>query len=106
MRILYLAHRIPYPPNKGDKIRSYHEILGLAARGHEVHVAAFVDDPRDLRYRDELARICRSATLVPLSRRRATLRSLSALGTRRSLSLRYFSSRTMRERVRHLIDSV
>ena len=22
--ILYLVHRLPYPPNKGDKLRSYH----------------------------------------------------------------------------------
>ena len=28
--ILFLAHRIPYPPNKGDKIRSWHLLKGLA----------------------------------------------------------------------------
>lgn len=106
MRILYLAHRIPYPPNKGDKIRSFHEIRGLTAQGHEVHLAAFVDDPRDLKYRDDLARICQSVTLSPLSRRRASLRSLAGLVTRQPLSLRFFSSRAMHERVLNLINWV
>lgn len=29
--LLYLVHRIPYPPNKGDKIRSFHFLKALAA---------------------------------------------------------------------------
>ena len=50
MRILFLAHRIPYPPDKGDKIRSFHELRGLTDRGHDVHLLAFADDPDDLRH--------------------------------------------------------
>ena len=30
--LLFLAHRIPYPPNKGDKIRSYHLLRYLSSR--------------------------------------------------------------------------
>ena len=30
--LLFIAHRVPYPPNKGDKIRSYHALRHLAAR--------------------------------------------------------------------------
>ena len=35
MRVLYLCHRIPYPPDKGDKIRAFHQLRAIAAR-HEV----------------------------------------------------------------------
>jgi len=44
--ILYLAHRIPYPPDRGDKIRSWHVLkhLGGLAR---VHLACFADDAAD-----------------------------------------------------------
>ena len=41
--ILFLAHRIPYPPDRGDKIRSLHllkHLTGLA----KVHLACFADD--------------------------------------------------------------
>ena len=50
MDVLFLCHRIPYPPNRGDKIRS-HALLAHLAKRHRVHVACFVDDPADLQYR-------------------------------------------------------
>ena len=43
--ILFLAHRIPYPPNKGDKLRAYH-LLNHWAKQHKVFLGCFVDDPR------------------------------------------------------------
>ena len=46
-RILYLVHRLPYPPNKGDKLRSYHLLKHLGAH-HKVWLATFVDDPDNL----------------------------------------------------------
>ena len=46
MKVLLLVHRLPYPPNKGDKVRSYH-LLRHLARQHEVYLGTFVDDPDD-----------------------------------------------------------
>jgi len=42
--LLYLTHRIPYPPNKGDKVRSFN-ILRQLARTHRVWLGSFVDHP-------------------------------------------------------------
>lgn len=44
--ILFLAHRIPYPPDRGDKIRSFN-LLNRASRLARVHLACFADDARD-----------------------------------------------------------
>ena len=44
--ILFLAHRIPYPPDRGDKIRSWHLIRHLAGLAR-VHLACFADDAAD-----------------------------------------------------------
>ncbi|HEX8223227.1 MAG TPA: TIGR03087 family PEP-CTERM/XrtA system glycosyltransferase [Allosphingosinicella sp.] len=44
--ILFLAHRIPFPPDRGDKIRSFHELKALAGLGR-VHLACFADDEDD-----------------------------------------------------------
>jgi sugar transferase (PEP-CTERM/EpsH1 system associated) len=49
--ILFLCHRLPYPPNKGDKIRSYALLRHLATRG-KVSVACFIDEREDLKYLD------------------------------------------------------
>jgi polysaccharide biosynthesis protein PslH len=44
--ILFLAHRIPFPPDRGDKIRTFHELRHLAGLGR-VHLACFADDEAD-----------------------------------------------------------
>ncbi|MGH9766596.1 MAG: TIGR03087 family PEP-CTERM/XrtA system glycosyltransferase [Blastocatellia bacterium] len=99
MKLLFLAHRIPYPPNKGDKIRSFHELQALVRRGHEVHLVAFADDLNDLNYQVDLARMCASVEIIPLRRVRAGARALVNLGSARPLSLGYFASRKVRRLV-------
>ena len=47
--ILFLAHRIPYPPDRGDKIRSFN-ILKEMGRHARVHLACFADDREDRRH--------------------------------------------------------
>ncbi|MEZ5591624.1 MAG: TIGR03087 family PEP-CTERM/XrtA system glycosyltransferase [Gammaproteobacteria bacterium] len=49
MRILFLTHRIPYPPNKGDKIRSYH-ILNYLIKSHEIYLASLIDQKKDKQF--------------------------------------------------------
>ena len=73
---LFLAHRIPYPPDKGDKIRSW-RILELLRERFEVHLCAFVDDPSDFVHEAFLAERTASLALIPLRRPVATVRSLS-----------------------------
>jgi len=92
--LLFLAHRIPYPPNKGDKIRSYH-ILKHLARSYRVHLGAFVDDPDDWRYRDKIEEICASTCLLPLQSTYARLTSLGGLLRGTALSLSYFHDQRM-----------
>lgn len=61
--ILFISHRMPFPPDRGDKIRSHHVLKRLAAIA-PVHVATFADDERDLAEEVELAAIARSYSLV------------------------------------------
>jgi sugar transferase (PEP-CTERM/EpsH1 system associated) len=92
--LLFLAHRIPFPPNKGDKIRSFHLLRHLSAR-YAVHLGAFVDDPDDWQYRDALKPYCASIKLLPLNPRRARLASLTGLLTGEALTLPYYRSREL-----------
>lgn len=102
MNLLYLSHRIPYPPDKGDKIRSYHQVATLAAR-HRLHVVCFVDAAEDERHVPALRE--RVASLSCFRRGRATTLAKAALGlvTGRSLSVAAFSSGAMRRAVRALL---
>jgi len=97
--LLLLVHRIPYPPNKGDKIRSWHLLRYLATR-YRVHLATFVDDPADWQFVTHVRKLCASSHFAPLNPRRARLRSLRALLANRALSLDYYSDRSTRTWVR------
>ncbi len=87
--LLFLAHRIPYPPNKGDKIRSFHLLRHLSAC-YRIYLGAFVDDPDDWQHQDTLRQWCEEVKLLPLHPRRAKLASLAGLLTGEALTLPYY----------------
>ena len=99
--VLFLSHRIPYPPDKGDKIRSYNLLKGLSER-YRVHLGTFVDDPADWQHVPELRRICAETCILPLDPRWARARSLLGLVTGRALTMAYYENRTMSTWLRDL----
>ncbi len=101
--LLFLAHRIPFPPNKGDKIRSFHLLRHLASR-YAVHLGAFVDDPDDWRYAEALQPYCASVKLVALHPRRAKLMSLAGLLTGEALTLPYYRNGELARWAQRLAD--
>jgi sugar transferase (PEP-CTERM/EpsH1 system associated) len=101
--ILFLAHRIPYPPNKGDKIRSFHLLKYLSA-SYRVHLGAFVDDSNDWRYSPEVHRFCGETCLLPLDARRARLRSGKGLAAGLPLTVPYYADSRMRAWVGRVLD--
>jgi sugar transferase (PEP-CTERM/EpsH1 system associated) len=94
--LLFLAHRIPFPPNKGDKIRSFHLLRHLSTR-YAIHLGAFVDDPDDWQFQDALKPYCASIKLLPLNPRRARLASLTGFLTGEALTLPYYRSRALKQ---------
>ncbi len=99
MKILFLAHRVPYPPDKGDKIRAFHELCALFERGHDIHLLAFADDLNDLQYQVELSRYCSEVRVLPLRRMTGRLRAAASLAQSRPLSVGYYASQRMRKLV-------
>lgn len=87
--LLFLAHRIPYPPNKGDKIRSWNILRHLAAR-YRVHLGCFIDDPADREHTGVLRDICESCHFATLDPRQARLRGLSGLLSGAPVTLGYY----------------
>ena len=87
--LLYLVHRLPFPPNKGDKVRSFHLLKHLAAR-HRVFLGTFIDDPQDEAYVDALAPYCAGLHIARLTPRIAKLRSLTGLLANEALTMPYY----------------
>ena len=98
LRILYIAHRIPYPPNKGEKIRAFHQIRYLS-RAHEVHLACLVDEREDLEHTKTLEKYCASVDVVFRSKTVFRLRAMLGLLTNKPLSVAAFYDRELAKRI-------
>lgn len=96
--ILFLAHRIPFPPDRGDKIRSFH-ILKRLSELAPVHLACFADDEADAAHLPAL-REAMAGRLglahVELRRTGKAAAAARALVERRPVSLAAFDSAVLR----------
>jgi sugar transferase (PEP-CTERM/EpsH1 system associated) len=87
--LLFLAHRIPYPPDKGDKIRAWH-LLEHLSRHHRVHLGAFIDDPDDWQHAEKIRSVCASSFFADIDPRWGKLRALTGLITGEALTLPFY----------------
>jgi sugar transferase (PEP-CTERM/EpsH1 system associated) len=96
--LLFLSHRLPYPPNKGCRIRSYHLLRSLAAR-YRIHLLTFADEGQEPADWAPLAELCASIEVLPLRAPLAYLHTALAVASRRPLTLAYFNSLQLRRAV-------
>lgn len=92
--LLYLVHRLPYPPDKGDKIRSWH-MLQYLSRHFRVHMGCFIDDEDDWQHTKAVAALCASTRFIGLQRGAARWRAAQALLSRQAMSVQYYRDARM-----------
>jgi sugar transferase (PEP-CTERM/EpsH1 system associated) len=103
--LIFLAHRLPYPPDKGDKIRSWN-LLRHLAKTHRIHLGAFIDDPADEQHVPFLQLLCASTHFETLNPKRARLRSARGLFRGEALSFPYYRHAGMHGWVNETIKRV
>ena len=102
--LLFLSHRIPYPPNKGDKIRSWH-LLKHLAKNYKVYLGTFVDDEQDWQYLDHVKDVCEATYFVSLDPKQARIKSLSGLVKGEPLTLPYYENADLASWVEQIIET-
>lgn len=90
-----LTHRLPYPPDKGERIRSYHWLRALA-REHQVDLLSLTDTPIAPDHRTVLEKLVNNLWAVPLPAWTRPFRLAHAFFTRKSFTEGYFHSSQMR----------
>jgi sugar transferase (PEP-CTERM/EpsH1 system associated) len=105
MRVLLLTHRLPFPPNKGDKIRSFN-LLSYLARHHDLWVVSLVDHTEDLVHVPEIATRVRRFVYEAIGRRLRMILALRALLQGQSVTVTYFYSPALQRRIDSLIEEV
>ncbi|WP_115367527.1 TIGR03087 family PEP-CTERM/XrtA system glycosyltransferase [Alteripontixanthobacter maritimus] len=99
--ILFLAHRIPFPPDRGDKIRSHHLLKALAQIA-PVHVGTFGETAADMAAKAELAEIAASHRLLE-RRKPLSLAGVEAIATGKPVSLTAFHAHAMRDWIEQVL---
>jgi sugar transferase (PEP-CTERM/EpsH1 system associated) len=103
--LLMLVHRIPYPPNKGDKIRSYNLLRYLASKGWRIHLCALADKAADLVHQKALQAYCASVRIEPLNPRLQKAKSLAAVLQGRPLSAGYYYRKSLQRVVDEILNT-
>ena len=103
MEILFISHRIPFPPDRGDKIRS-HNILKRLKQLAPVHVATFAEDDYDMREEVELAMLAHSYRLVH-RHKSLYVAGAEALMAQKPVSLTAFDHPALRQYIAHVLEN-
>ena len=102
--ILFLSHRLPYPPDRGDRIRSWH-VLKALAKIAPVHVCALLDNEADRAHVPMVQSVAASVTVA--CRRKFKLAAvIEASATGRSASVLAFTDRTLMDAVHQRLKTV
>ena len=102
MNILFLAHRIPYPADKGDKIRSFNEIKYLS-KNHDIYLGTILDQESDKSYIVELEKYCKEIYAVHFDKKLKLLKNLFtdkpfSISNFYDISLQDYVNATLREK--------
>ncbi len=91
MHILFLTPRFPYPPYKGDSLRTYHQIQALS-REHTITLLSLAETTVTEAEREHIAELCVQVNVVPLPRTRALLNAGLGVASRLPLQVNYYRS--------------
>ena len=98
-KILYITHRVPYPPDKGDRIRNYHILTWLARRA-SVHLACLADESVDDGKLKTLESLVDRVGVIPHRSWLRWARAVRSLAAGRTVTEGVFSSPALRDLLR------
>jgi polysaccharide biosynthesis protein PslH len=101
VRILFLTHRLPYAPNRGDRIRALH-ILRLLAAHTEVDLVSLVHDRDEEQHAGDLRDLAASVTVARVSKSLGYGRAVLSLATGRPFTHALLDARGVKTACRRL----
>lgn len=104
-QILMLTHRVPYPPDRGDRIRSWNILRHLSIRA-DVSLGCICDEPLNRQTRVALESVCRRVAIAPVGPRSRWLRAGTSAICGGSVTEGLFWSPRLASTLEHWADSV
>ncbi len=98
-RVLYVTHRVPYPPDRGDRIRTWNVLKFLASRA-DVDLACLADEPVSQQQLSELHRVANRLAVVPHAGKARYVRGLLSMLTGGSITAGLFHNAELEQIVK------
>lgn len=105
MKICMIVSRVPWPLEKGDKLRAYHQLKHLA-KHHEVHLICLSDGRVDAGAIKQLQLLTPHVTVFQLSRWKMIFRIIMAFFSSKPFQVHYFFDRLISKKVKRLMDEI
>jgi sugar transferase (PEP-CTERM/EpsH1 system associated) len=103
MKVFVILSRVPYPLDKGDKLRAYHQLKELN-KNCEVVVSCLTDEKVSAEALEKLSEICSSYRIFKLQKWRIALNLFFCLFTRKPFQVMYFYQRPVHRKIRQWIE--
>ena len=100
--MLFISHRIPYPPDRGEKIRGWNLIQHLG-RKYRLYYGCLIDDPADWQHVPRLEAYCAEFAAFGIDKRWQKLRALLRFRPGRPLMLDYYDHPALRRWTRETL---
>ncbi|TKB03481.1 TIGR03087 family PEP-CTERM/XrtA system glycosyltransferase [Alteromonas portus] len=101
--LLFLCHRMPFPPNKGDKITTFN-LMNYLSKRFDLYLGSFIDDEFDKKYIDEVKAYCREVKFIDITRKRYLTSGLKSLMLAESVSTAHYRNEELQSWVHEVID--
>lgn len=105
MKIVVLLSRVPFPLEKGDKLRAYHQVRLLAKR-HEVHLVCLDDTGASSETKAHLSGIVKSLHIIPLKKGLIAWNMMKGFFSEKPFQVHYFTQSQAVSKVNKIIDDV
>lgn len=102
MKLFVLLSRFPYPLEKGDKLRAYHQLKSLS-KSNKIILCALTDQKIKPDWVDELKTFCYAVHVFKLNKTLIYLNTIKQVFTQTPYQVGYFYQRTIHRKIQKLI---
>jgi len=102
MRLLVLTSRFPYPLDKGDKLRAFHQIKELS-KNNEICLVSLTEKTIDSDHLNEIKKLCTEIHVFKLKKWRIIINLITGLFSDKPFQVKYFYQRSIHKKINKII---
>ena len=105
MKLVILTSRVPWPLDKGDKLRIYHQIR-ILSNTHEVHLITLSEQKNNKEAKIELLKYCKTVHIFQFNKFSIFKGVISAFISGKPLQIGYFYNRKIDNKIKTVIQQI